>query len=125
VNYVNYTLKTPCKRCPFLASRPIPLRPGRVEEIRDSLRDGGSFPCHKTVDYDEAGDDIDNGTWNPRGAELHCAGALILMDKEGEIGQNQMLRIVMRLGMFNPDELDMDALVFESWDDMINAMEGG
>lgn len=108
-----YSLKTPCPNCPFRTDVKPYLSPERVEEIRDGL-ERGEFPCHKTLDYDT---DEEGGVETEKTA--HCAGALILLEKEGT--PSQMMRISERLGMYDARKLDMDAPVFDSWDDMIAA----
>ena len=98
---MNYNLKRPCDNCPFRREGGIPLHPARIHDIADMMLDwqGGTFPCHKTVDHDDR-----NTT-----TEKHCAGALIFADKNGNA--TQMMRIAGRLRMFNPDELeDVDAV---------------
>ncbi len=121
---MKYTLKRPCADCPFRADIQPFLHPGRVEEIQDVLAVGGTFACHKTVDYDKTDED---GEPLPGKGEHFCAGALILMEKEyadnGGCAYNQQVRFAMRFGLFNPDTLDMTAPVFESFEAMLEAQE--
>jgi len=59
----------PCENCPFLKEGFIPLMPGRVRGIIDTLlaHDFNGFPCHKTTSAGGAS-----------GARvLECAGAMI------------------------------------------------
>jgi len=50
---------------------------------------------------------------------VHCAGALILLEKLEQ--PSQMMRIAERLRMYDARQLDMDAPVFESFEDMVKA----
>lgn len=107
---MRFDLKRPCKDCPFRSDRPGYLTRGRASEIvRHLMPDqpgrGGSFTCHKTtVPLD---DDDDTGEMTDGPNAQHCAGALIMLEKVDRLGFNQSLRLAMRLGMFNPDGLDM------------------
>ena len=108
-----YGMSTPCGNCPFRTDIRPYLRKARVREIERSL-ERSSFPCHKTT-----GLVVDDQTYVPTGREVHCAGALILMEKEGR--SSQMMRIAERLGLYDARELDMDAPVFNSFDEMVEA----
>jgi hypothetical protein len=111
---VNYTKTKPCDNCPFRKDKPFPLPADRVEEIRDGLQ-RGEFACHKTtVDNDES-----EGCRIETDKSLHCAGALILMEKIQE--PSQMMRICERLGFYDHTKLDMKAPVYDSWDEMIES----
>ena len=123
---MQYNLKKPCDSCPFLTDIPAFLRSGRVREIERSLEQG-EFPCHKTIDYDaleeyNLDEDEDGDTHIPfdiSNNAKHCAGALILLEKEGR--SHQMMRISERFGDYKHEELDMQAPVFNSFDDMAEA----
>lgn len=108
-----YGMVTPCDQCPFRNDIDPYLREGRVREIERSL-DRGEFPCHKTVEHDEDGEPIHSGE------QIHCAGALILMEKEGR--SSQMMRIAERIGIYDPSKLNMGAPVFGSFNEMAKAM---
>lgn len=112
-----YSLKTPCKDCPFRKDIPAYLVPSRILEIERALV-RSEFPCHKTTHHDDDEDSCAS-TYTPRGGEIHCAGALILLEKLER--PSQMMRIAERLGMYDRSALDMDAPVFDSFDDMYNA----
>lgn len=90
-----WRVKEMCDNCPFAKSgKGLALRkslmPGRWREIQGSLRQGGVFECHKTVDYDdEDGEGI-------TGSGLFCAGALEWLDEK--FISNQYVRIAERLG---------------------------
>jgi hypothetical protein len=124
---MKFGLNKPCAKCPFRSDIRPYLRAGRVEDIHDGLRAGGTFACHATVDYDAQDSEDCDASHVPTDGEHFCAGALILMEKEFE-GQggcmaNQMVRFGTRFSGFNPDALDMDAPVFDSFDDMVSAQE--
>lgn len=80
---------------------------------------GGTFPCHKSVDYDKERDEQEDGHRMPKKTDIHCGGALIFAVKNDN--HTQMMRIAGRLGMFNPDELDLTADVFDTQKEMIKA----
>lgn len=94
-------LVRPCPHCPFRTDIEGYLRPARAAEIAGSLLNGGSFPCHKTVNYDDDGDPITG--------DQFCAGALIAMEREGLAPQ--LARTMERLGGYDASRLDMDAPV--------------
>jgi hypothetical protein len=73
MNGAPWRVPAKCNQCPFHRSGPglrirRGLRPGRWREILAGLRDGGVFSCHKTVEWDDEGEQISTG--------LYCAGAL-------------------------------------------------
>lgn len=102
-----FALKRPCGNCPFRADRPAFLDRDRAQEIADSLEADASFHCHKTLDYD-----TEDGSGEVTDSSKHCAGALIILEREES--PSQMMRIGERLGMYDRDLLDMDAPVHES-----------
>lgn len=92
----------------------------RIKEIAGMMtsKDGGAFPCHKTLDYSGDGDGLYRET------SQHCAGALIFAEKNGN--STQMMRIAERLGMYdaavlmaNQENVDM---VFDSISEMKKAI---
>lgn len=96
-------LKKPCADCPFVVAHEFPLHASRRQEIAQSLRVGESFPCHKTVTYDDDGQVVRN-----RG-ESRCFGAASVLHKSGEAPM-QLEQIAYRLGVadYNPDALDRE-----------------
>lgn len=110
---MKWTMTTPCKLCPFSTRcREGWLGEARAEEIAGGLGQGrGTFPCHETVEYDAEGDPAEGEDTQ------HCAGALIVLEKEGL--PTQMMRIAERLGFYDPDKLKMHAPVFDSLDEFI------
>ena len=115
---MNYDLKSPCKNCPFRTDVTPYLRQERAEDIVEGIVDRqGTFTCHKTTVESEDDDGLGERVDGPNAQ--HCAGALILLEKIGR--PNQMMRIAHRLGMYDPDSLNMDAPVFDDEDEFIEA----
>ncbi len=114
---MKYDAKRPCNNCPFLRENGVRLRPERAQEIARCALDsqGASFTCHKTTVAGRGGDRKDGPN------AQHCTGALILMEKNDTA--NQMARIAMRLGVYDPRKLDKTAfdLVFDDEDEMVEA----
>lgn len=106
-----FTMTRPCKNCPFLASKYFPLNPGRRAEIAASLLCDQSFPCHQTTKFDDEGEQVITGK------EQFCVGALITMAKQDILHHHQMVRIADRLGLFSPENLNLNAPVYSSLDD--------
>lgn len=102
-------LTTPCAHCPFRSDVPGFLRRTRAREVARDIQRGGEFVCHKTTVYDEERERMMRTR-----RSLSCAGSLILMEKSGS-GPNQSARVMERLGLYDPDSLDMDAPVFASF----------
>ncbi len=111
---VNFDLKKPCQKCPFRTDCLKGwLGGGRAEEIVDALfQSDQTFACHETTKFDDDGEDI------PGDHEQHCAGAMILMEKQS--AANQMMRIGERLGMYDRSKLDMESPVFDDECDFID-----
>lgn len=100
---MKYTMTSPCDQCPFLDTPQ--MRNGfslrRLMEFAS-----GQFPCHKTAKLDA--DDLDVG-YEATEDSLHCAGALIFLEKRE--APNQMMRICERLGSYDMRKLNMEAPV--------------
>lgn len=114
---MNFNLKRPCRLCPFRYNIKGFLTKERVKDLESGLIDQqATFTCHETNEYDdETGEGIESKE------SKHCAGALILLEKLES--PNQMMRISERLGFYDRRKLDMEAPVFDSFDDMIDAQE--
>lgn len=113
---MQHNMQTPCPECPFRNDLDHGyLRADRIREIAESLFQGGSFPCHKTTEYEE--DDDGFGDMHETDASEQCAGAEIFLVKQGM--STQMGRIAERLGLAAP--LDMDAPVCGSVREMLAA----
>ncbi len=116
-----YGLTNPCSNCPFRTDVVPYLRAERVEEIERGLGHG-EFYCHKTTQHDDKDDEEnEDGSYHPTHNEMHCAGALILLEKLER--PSQMMRIAERLRMYDPTKLNMAAPVFDTFEDMIEAQE--
>lgn len=115
-----YTLRAPCNNCPFRTDVAPYLRPERAQEIAAALRQGGEFACHKTtVHSDHDGEDV---LVDDPSRSRFCAGALATMEREG--ASNQMTRIAERLGMYEPEKLNADALpVYASLTDWVRSYQ--
>jgi hypothetical protein len=91
-----YGLTSPCAHCPFRKDIQAYLTEDRVREIEQSLV-RSEFPCHETTVDSE--DEDGNSARIATRDSMHCAGALILLEKEGR--SSQMMRIAERLGMYD------------------------
>ena len=99
---MRYELTTPCDACPFLKSMAHGFGLERLREFASN-----EFGCHKTCDEVEG---EDGGTeFVPNSQSLHCAGALIFLEKRN--APNQMMRICERIGMYDRTKLNMKARV--------------
>ena len=108
---MKYGMTSPCSNCPFRHDVRPYLRAGRIEEIMEGL-ERGEFACHKTTEEDDEGDLIATDD------SQHCAGALILKESLGESSQ---MMIAQRFGDYDPSKLNMEAPVYSSWEEMIDA----
>jgi len=105
-----YGLTTPCNNCPFRSDgQGITLHRARVREIERSLV-RAEFPCHKTT---EERHDAEDESYIDSSNSMHCAGALILLEKLKR--PSQMMRICERLGVYDHRKLDMKAPVYRSF----------
>lgn len=109
---MKFELTKLCKNCPFRTdSLKGWLGRKRAEEISFAiLEQQGTFPCHKTVDYNNEHDEDGDGVVHQD--SQHCAGAMIMLEKMQR--PNQMMRIAERLGMYDFRKLVMDSPVFGS-----------
>lgn len=93
---MKYTQTTPCKECPFLNSMKKGFTIKRLHEFAS-----GQFPCHKSAEENE------DGEFEATSKSVHCAGALIFLEKRKQ--PNQMMRISERLGLYDYRKLNMEA----------------
>jgi len=115
---VKFTLKKPCKNCPFRTDIEFYLGAERAEEIADAVtRLDQTFACHETTVPDDEDDLEMMVTENSQ----HCAGVLIMLEKMEQ--PNQMMRISERLGFYDRTKLDMDAPVFDDDEQFIEAYQ--
>lgn len=108
---MQFRLRTPCAHCPWRSDRPPFFGRdergyARARELEDSLQGNHVFPCHKTATWDEDG--VQQHTANTQA----CAGALITMQR-GE-GMGNLLRMMARLGVYDPSVLALDAATYGS-----------
>lgn len=108
---MKYSMTEPCDQCPFLKGSGFTW---------NSLvaHASGEFACHKTCKIDEDDDSSTAGCYVPRNENTpHCAGALIFLEKQEQIGSgihsHQMMRICERLGLYDRRKLNMAAPVVE------------
>ncbi|TQC94701.1 hypothetical protein FK216_15575 [Moraxellaceae bacterium AER2_44_116] len=120
---MKFTLSKPCANCPFRTDKPEQegwLGGERAQEIADDICNGNkTFSCHKTVEHDEDGQAVNRMT------EIHCAGALIMLEKMGMTNENNMLRIAQRLHLYDVSTLDMDSPIFGDESAFVDWHEGG
>ncbi len=91
------------------------LKGWRAEEIIESITTvDQTFACHQTIEHDDSEDGDRTVTSNSE----HCAGALILLEKQQS--PNQMMRISERLGMYDRFKLNMGSKVFDTFDEFID-----
>lgn len=107
-----FALKRPCGACPFRTDRAPFLSADRARDIADALHADASFHCHKTLDLDADGDELE-----VTASSKHCAGAMIVLEHENR--PNQMMRIAERLGLYDRTSLAMDSPVPESLEDWV------
>lgn len=99
-------LATPCANCPFRTDIPPFLYRSRAREITASLLRGDSFPCHKTVNYD------DNGRGRVNKRTKMCGGAAIMLYQMKR--WNTIMQVAHRMGFFHPGELKLEAPVYRN-----------
>lgn len=87
----------PCDACPYLRTSGFTFA-SLVRHAR------GEFACHKTCELND-----ETSTYEPRRKSLHCAGALIFLEKQD--APHQMMRICARIGHYDRTKLNMDANV--------------
>jgi hypothetical protein len=77
---MKHFMKSPCKHCPFRRDVKPFLHPERAYEIAIAAQNPyNSFPCHKTTEPDEDGEEM-LVTQDSK----ECAGFLTLRAQEGE-----------------------------------------
>lgn len=105
-----FDIKKPCGGCPFLKENNLRLSKKKKQKfVNDIVKKEYAFVCHRsTKDYS-----------GKSGKENHCAGALIIMEKN-QIN-TRVLRIAIALGGYDPALLKMDSPVFDNFNDFIEA----
>ena len=99
---MHYTMTTPCAACPFLKKYRHAFTMRRLLEFAS-----GEFHCHKTGVTEDDGDDGED--FVATDDSLHCAGALIFLEKRDS--SHKMMRMCERLGWYDRRKLDMAAPV--------------
>jgi len=70
----------PCSNCPFLDNgKAMHLNEGRVDDIKEDLRNGGNFTCHKTVYGLRT--DMESDEESTQQQPKMCAGAYLYLKK--------------------------------------------
>jgi hypothetical protein len=87
------TMKEMCDSCPFGNSKEQrhmrnSLRPGRFDEIAQSVWQGAYFACHKTTN----GEEDDEGNYIYTGKEKQCRGALEFVKRAAANRDRQEMR---------------------------------
>lgn len=120
---MKFTLKSPCKNCPFRSDNPQLkgwLGSERARQIDNSLANDAEFPCHlTTVPCEETDNRIATKD------SVFCGGALIYMHKQGRLFDNVITRVGVMFKLYLPDDLKMDAPVFDSIDGFVNFHKRG
>ncbi len=93
---MNYTMTDPCAECPFT------MKGFSMKQL--NAYSSGEFACHKTCNLGE-----DEGAFQPKRNSVHCAGALIFLEKRNQ--PHQMMRICERIGFYDRSKLNMKAQV--------------
>lgn len=111
---MKFDLTYPCPHCPFRKdSLKGWLGRDRATGIVASLfMHQHTFSCHETIHDDYEGEGIEE-----KDAQ-HCAGALILMERQET--SNQLMRVAERCGKYDRTKLSMDAPVFEDGNQFID-----
>lgn len=119
---MDFDMTVPCGDCPFRKEGGIKLTKDRIRAIGGMMLDsqGGTFPCHRTVDY--ARERADDGHRIPGPGEVHCAGALLFAEKQGKT--HQMMRIMERLNLYDASKLT-DAAKALVWDSLAQWLKSG
>lgn len=89
--------------CPFGKQSPQGMiRRERAEEIAQSINNGSSFQCHKTVEYTDDEDQFGNQIVDDTNS-AYCAGAILVQENQKQLGDN--LSLARALGLYNPDKM--------------------
>lgn len=115
---MDFKLRRPCPHCPFRRDIEPFLSAERAEEIADAL-EHHTFACHETVHKAQPRDA--RGRFLPTETS-HCAGVLIIMQRENRFGDLQ--QIAARLGLLELATLDMKAPTFNTLEEFVAANGG-
>ena len=112
---MHFDMRSPCDNCPFRTDVVPYLRVERVIELAHLLQQR-TFICHKSIHCEQPRDE--KGRFARR-IHQHCAGVLIVMEKSESLGSLQ--QIAERLGLYDPSQMNLNAPVYENFDQMIQA----
>jgi len=99
---MRYDMTRPCTDCPFLEKYQYGYTVTQLQGYSS-----GEFACHKTAELQEDANGC--GKFVAQTDSVHCAGALIYLEKRE--APHQMMRICERLGAYDRRKLDMEAKV--------------
>lgn len=119
---MRFSLKSPCTQCPFRSDITPFITGERADEIVNAvLVEEKTFTCHKALNGEWNDSTIGEGEecYSPSAKDIHCAGALVLITRNG--APHRMLQLAERLGLYDPSDLNMAAPVYESGSAMIEA----
>ena len=111
-----FSLRGPCANCPFRNDQQPYLRPGRVDDIADSLHADLGFSCHKTNDFDQ-----DDGQATVTENSRECGGVMAMLERMNR--PSQVMRVGERLGMYDRHQMDPNAAVYDSIDEWRDAKQ--
>lgn len=109
-----FTLRGPCKHCPFRNDRDTPFfyDTDRAVNILDGM-ELRTFPCHLTTPFDKDGRQVVTKETQA------CAGALILMQNSDRFPAG--IQILTRLGEVTLNHLRADTRVYSSASEFVRA----
>jgi hypothetical protein len=117
---MRFDLVRPCDSCPFRTDRAFFLHGHRAREIARALvKDGQTFQCHKTLEYEDEEDDAGHAVVKITTNSQHCAGAAIMLEHMKR--PNQWMQISSRMGWRDASKLDMNAPVFRTAAEFVKA----
>jgi hypothetical protein len=110
---MSHFMKKPCQHCPFRRDVKPFLHPERAWEIASVAENPySSFPCHKTTEHDEDGDEsflVD------RGSEKECAGMLTI--RANELGEESLPEgFKPSFDLVYTDAYEMECTYEEAWE---------
>jgi hypothetical protein len=111
-----FDLKRPCINCPFRIGQGerYQLAPKTLRDIRN----GPTFQCHKTVDYDHFRDPIKRQGDNPQ----MCAGLIAVLHRDGD--DNTIMQIASRVWGVDFSGFDPDNEAYPTWAAVVEAHRG-
>lgn len=124
---MRFDLHRPCSGCPFLKEGGVKFlgsdRAAEIASLFTTTGEGGTFPCHKTIDYDKPSGDEDESWGAHVEGTQHCAGALLFMEKVNPRGNN-IIRIAERLGLYQRTSFVGADLVYDTVEEFTSGQAG-